>query len=91
VDLRSVLAALAEEGARAVRVDSGGALLGALLEAGLLHEVALLVHPRVVGSGGRRWTGSARAGADLVLVEQERPGGDLVWLRYRVVGAQERR
>jgi 2,5-diamino-6-(ribosylamino)-4(3H)-pyrimidinone 5'-phosphate reductase len=39
VDLRAVLAALAEEGARAVRVDSGGALLGALLDAGLLDEV----------------------------------------------------
>lgn len=86
VDLRAVLVALAQEGARSVRVDSGGALLGALLGGGLLDEVALLVHPCVVGSGGPRWTGSAQVGAGLVLVEHEGLDDGLVWLRYRVAG-----
>jgi 2,5-diamino-6-(ribosylamino)-4(3H)-pyrimidinone 5'-phosphate reductase len=88
VDLPAALAALAAEGARAVRVDSGGGLLGALLDAGLVDEVDLLVHPYVVGSGPRRWTGAARATA-LDLVEVESAGGGLVLLRYRAAAAWE--
>jgi len=89
VDLRAALAALAADGARAVRVDSGGDLLGALLDAGLLDEVGLLIHPYLAGAGGGHWTGRARAGARLALVEDSRPGGDLLWLRYRVTGPRE--
>ena len=44
---------------RNVRVDSGGALNGALLRAGLVDEVSLLVHPRIVGGDGPRWYGNA--------------------------------
>ncbi|WP_231913871.1 MULTISPECIES: hypothetical protein [unclassified Rhodococcus (in: high G+C Gram-positive bacteria)] len=45
-----------------VRVDSGGALIGALLGAGLLDEVSLLVHPRLPGvRTDRLWHGSAPA------------------------------
>jgi len=50
--LAAALTALAERhGARVVRVDSGGALIGALLERGLLCQVSLLGHPVLAGRG----------------------------------------
>lgn len=70
-----------------VRVDSGGALNGALLRAGLVDEVSLLVHPCIVGGDPARWHGSAPA----VTLEPAEVGlleGDLVWLRYRVGAAE---
>ena len=73
-------------GVETVRVDSGGALTGALLDAGLVDEVSLLVHPLFAGpAGDRRWHGGAAppAGA-LELVASEALDGGLVWSRYRV-------
>ena len=65
VDLVAVLAMLAErEGAEVVRVDSGGALTGALLDAGLVDELSLLVHPCVVGGAtDPRWHGPVPSSA----------------------------
>ena len=40
-------------GVRVVRVDSGGALNGVLLRAGLVDELHLLVHPVLAGQAGR--------------------------------------
>lgn len=59
VDLAAMLTALRERyGTRVVRVDSGGALNGALLDATLVDEVSLLVHPALVASAHRRpWHG----------------------------------
>jgi 2,5-diamino-6-(ribosylamino)-4(3H)-pyrimidinone 5'-phosphate reductase len=45
VDLGAALSALGTRGAKVVRVDSGGLLTGALLRAGLVDEISLLVHP----------------------------------------------
>ena len=60
VDLAAALAPSAgSTGARMVRVDSGGALIGALLDAGLVDELSLLVHPVLVGGSVPRWFGSA--------------------------------
>ena len=44
-----------------MRVDSGGALNGALLRAGLVDELSLLVHPVLVGDAPR-WYGSPPPG-----------------------------
>ena len=44
-----------------MRVDSGGALNGALLRAGLVDEISLLVHPVLVGDAPR-WHGSPPPG-----------------------------
>lgn len=66
-----------------VRVDSGGALAGAMLDLGLIDEVSLLVHPRLVGSEAR-WFGNQAMEPTLALVAAEPLPGDLVWLRYRV-------
>jgi 2,5-diamino-6-(ribosylamino)-4(3H)-pyrimidinone 5'-phosphate reductase len=87
VDLAAALRALAQrDGIEVVRVDSGGVLIGALLGAGLLDEVSLLVHPCLVGEqGDRRWYGSVSplAGAlDLIACQTWDDG--LVWLRYRL-------
>lgn len=89
VDLHEVLRRLGEdEGARVVRVDSGGALIGALIEAGLLDELSLLVHPVLAGDGGTRvWHGAARrAGTGLRLVANDSLRGGVVRLAYRPAG-----
>ncbi|GAA3382618.1 dihydrofolate reductase family protein [Cryptosporangium minutisporangium] len=87
VDLRAALAALAGRGASTVRVDSGGALTGALLAQGLLDEVSLLVHPVFAGHGGHhRWFGPSHPPARAFTLAGNETIGDLVWLRYRASG-----
>jgi 2,5-diamino-6-(ribosylamino)-4(3H)-pyrimidinone 5'-phosphate reductase len=85
VDLAEALSALGERhGARVVRVDSGGGLIGALLGRGLLDELSLLVHPLLAGPGQRIWSGGAQVPAgtfDLVVADTLEHG--LGWLRYR--------
>jgi 2,5-diamino-6-(ribosylamino)-4(3H)-pyrimidinone 5'-phosphate reductase len=91
VDLAAALGVLAErEGARLVRVDSGGALIGALLGGGLVDELSLLVHPCVAGAAGdRRWHGGGPIPASPLEHLASEPLGDgLVWLRYRVVSKE---
>jgi 2,5-diamino-6-(ribosylamino)-4(3H)-pyrimidinone 5'-phosphate reductase len=84
VDLGAVLDALAgSHGAGVVRVDSGGALLGALLAADLLDELSLLVHPLVVG-GTQRWFGSAGCPVTRFALAAAQPvGHGIAWLHYR--------
>ena len=79
VDLAEVLDVLGRRGVRTVRVESGGALVGALLDLGLLDELALLVHPVLVGAG-RRWCSGRRL--DLRHAGTEVFEGGAVWLRY---------
>jgi 2,5-diamino-6-(ribosylamino)-4(3H)-pyrimidinone 5'-phosphate reductase len=85
VDLAAALGALGDRhGARVVRVDSGGGLIGAMLRRGLLDELSLLVHPLLAGPGQQIWSGGAQAQAgafELIAAEALEPG--LVWLRYR--------
>jgi 2,5-diamino-6-(ribosylamino)-4(3H)-pyrimidinone 5'-phosphate reductase len=81
VDLVEVLDTLGGRGARVVRVDSGGVLLGALFDLGLVDELALLVHPVVVGAD-RRWSEGHEFG--LQPVNTEVFEGGVVWLRYCV-------
>jgi 2,5-diamino-6-(ribosylamino)-4(3H)-pyrimidinone 5'-phosphate reductase len=81
VDLVEVLDTLGDRGARVVRVDSGGALLDVLLDLGLVDELALLVHPVVVGAG-RRWSEGHEFG--LQPVNTEVFEGGVIWLRYCV-------
>lgn len=86
VDLAAALEALGErEGATVVRIDSGGALIGALLRGRLVDELSLLVHPCLAGPGGRAWHGPEQAPATrLEPIAAEPLDGGLVWLRYRV-------
>jgi 2,5-diamino-6-(ribosylamino)-4(3H)-pyrimidinone 5'-phosphate reductase len=85
VDLAAALRALGErEDAEVVRVDSGGALIGALLRGGLVDELSLLVHPRVAGAAGdHSWHGSSPTPTlPLERLTSESLAGGLVWLRY---------
>jgi 2,5-diamino-6-(ribosylamino)-4(3H)-pyrimidinone 5'-phosphate reductase len=80
VDLAEALDLLSSRHhAKLVRVDSNGRLLAVLLELGLIDELALLVHPVVVGKG-QRWTQADRH--DLRLANTEEFEGGVVWRRY---------
>jgi len=98
VDLRAALELLAaEHGVTRVRVDTGGALSGALLAAGLVHELSLMVYPllsggaeehtfnRLVAPGGV--LGEA-ASATLGLVGVDRLDSGVARLRYEVPATQ---
>jgi 2,5-diamino-6-(ribosylamino)-4(3H)-pyrimidinone 5'-phosphate reductase len=93
VDLSHLLDVLASDhGVERVRVDSGGTLNGALLRAGLVDEISLLVAPYAVGG---RSPATMFVADDLVddavtrleLSGVERLRGDTVWLRYEVTRA----
>jgi 2,5-diamino-6-(ribosylamino)-4(3H)-pyrimidinone 5'-phosphate reductase len=93
VDLRAALEELnARHGVELVRVDSGGTLNGALLRAGLVSEVSVLVNPCLVGGAT---AGTIFQSPDLAepggviplkLIHLEQVADDAVWLRYEVVG-----
>jgi len=84
VDLPAVLDHLAAEyGAGLVRVDSGGALLGALLTAELVDELSLLVHPLLVGGTHRWWGDAAVRPTNWRLVQARDVGDGIAWLHYR--------
>ena len=91
VDLRLALETLAAlHSVRTVRVDSGGALSGALVRARLVDEVSVLLEPVLVGGetarGFLRGPDPAFPGdvARLRLTHLERFDDGLVWLRYDV-------
>jgi 2,5-diamino-6-(ribosylamino)-4(3H)-pyrimidinone 5'-phosphate reductase len=92
VDLRLALQELnASYQVNVVRVDSGGILNGALLRAGLVDEVSVLVNPCLVGGTTPRsiFTApdltSSEGVIPLKLIHVENMRGDSVWLRYEVV------
>jgi 2,5-diamino-6-(ribosylamino)-4(3H)-pyrimidinone 5'-phosphate reductase len=92
VDLRAALEELAaRHGVRLVRVDSGGTLNGALLRAGLVSEVSVMVCPVVVGGAGSgsifRLDAVADAPISLRLTRVEQLDGGAVWLLYEVAGS----
>lgn len=85
VDLAEALRRIgAQFGVRRLMVDSGPGLTRALLDAGLVDEVSLLLHPLVVGTTGRRAFEGA-AGAAFHLEGEQRLEGGVLHLRYRVV------
>ena len=85
VDLETALERLqARYQVRTVRVDSGGTLNAALLRAGLVDELSLLVHPVLAGASARPLFADAKPlSSSLRLFSQARLPGGLVWLRYR--------
>ena len=91
VDFRAAFEWLnADAAVQTVRVDSGGALSGVLLRAGLLHEVSVLLEPVLVGGTSARtfMRGpdplSAEDVRDLALISARPLQDGVVWLRYRV-------
>lgn len=67
-------------------VDSGPTLTRALLDAGLVDEVSVLVHPVVVGAGGRQMFAGVRFSRELELAPQRTLESDVAHLRCRLVG-----
>jgi 2,5-diamino-6-(ribosylamino)-4(3H)-pyrimidinone 5'-phosphate reductase len=89
VDLAAALDTLAgEHGVERVRADCGGRLAGALLHAGLVDEVSLLVYPVVAGVGHADWyvapEGATSPPPKLRRTKLEPVGDELVWTVYRV-------
>jgi 2,5-diamino-6-(ribosylamino)-4(3H)-pyrimidinone 5'-phosphate reductase len=81
VDLAEALDILGRRGARTVRVDSSGALLRACLTLDLIDELALLVHPVLIGSG-ERWYDTRQLNLRHVGTEVFTDG--VLWTRYCV-------
>jgi 2,5-diamino-6-(ribosylamino)-4(3H)-pyrimidinone 5'-phosphate reductase len=91
VDLGAALLELnRRHGVRTVRTDSGGTLNGALLRAGLVDEISLLVAPSLVGGMSPRSffrapdLESPEGVVGLRLFHVEKLRHDVVWLRYEV-------
>ncbi|MEJ2601087.1 MAG: RibD family protein [Anaerolineales bacterium] len=91
VDLRRALEGLsAKYGIRTLRVDSGGTLNGALLRAGLVDEVSLLIAPLLVGGESPQSifvapdVSSPEQAIPLRLTHFEPVGEGRLWLRYQV-------
>ncbi|KAB1186594.1 MULTISPECIES: dihydrofolate reductase family protein [Haloferax] len=94
VDLAAALATLESAyDAQTVLVDSGGTLSGVLLRAGLVDEVSVLAHPRLVGGESARTfcrgpdpgPTMADEGIELRRRAVELLDDGLVWLRYDTV------
>lgn len=85
VDLASALALLRSDlDAETVLVDAGPGLVGALLEAGLVDEISLIVAPRVVGARRLGLFDRVASAPALEPIDQEtREGNALLRLRVR--------
>jgi len=91
VDLRAALEALNDRyGVMVLRVDSGGVLNGALLRAGLVDEISVVINPYLVGgiSPSSIYVApdlnSQHGVIPLRLAQVESLSGQAIWLRYEV-------
>lgn len=92
VDLADALDKIgARLGVRTLMLEGGGGINGSFLRAGLIDEVSVLVAPVADGRvGAPALFDVAEAGVAprrLALEHVERRADDVLWLRYRVVGA----
>jgi 2,5-diamino-6-(ribosylamino)-4(3H)-pyrimidinone 5'-phosphate reductase len=75
-------------GVRTLMLEGGGRINGAMLAAGLIDEVSLLVVPVADGRAGRPALFDLENGTAmprrLVLESVEQRTGDVLWLRYRI-------
>jgi len=76
------VAALKQENDRDLAVSGSGTLVRSLLDEAVLDELRLMIHPLVVGRGGRLFEGEGR-GAPLELVESETFPTGVLSLTYR--------
>ncbi len=95
VDLRQALEELNNRyGVQLIRVDSGGTLNGALLRAGLVDEVSVLVHPFLVGGATCQSMFKApelmseQGVITLKVTDIKKLKDDIMWLMYEVVKEQ---
>jgi 2,5-diamino-6-(ribosylamino)-4(3H)-pyrimidinone 5'-phosphate reductase len=89
VDLTLALEKIGERfGVKTLMLEGGGRINGAILRAGLIDEVSVLIAPIADGRIGTPALfdvdGDDGAPQRLTLESVERRAGDLIWLRYRV-------
>lgn len=91
IDIREALDTLNRDfGVETVRIDSGGTLNSVLLEAGVVDEVSVLIHPFLAGSrADPTMFDPVKAGypdlqVPLILTATEVVGNGLIWARYLV-------
>lgn len=87
VDLAVALEKIgARFGVRTLMLEGGGRINGAMLQAGLIDEVSVLVAPVADGRVGTPalFDASGATPRPLALEHVERRDGDVLWLRYRV-------
>ncbi|MGD8534203.1 MAG: RibD family protein [Candidatus Aminicenantes bacterium] len=92
VDLKKALKELYKQyEVKIIRVDSGGTLNGALLRAGLVDEISVLLNPCLVGSKGSNSLFKAldltesEGTIQLLLTHMEKLKDEVVWLRYETL------
>lgn len=87
VDLTLALEKIGERfGVKTLMLEGGGRINGAMLRAGLIDEVSVLVAPIADGRVGTPalFDVDDPVPQQLALESVERRGGDVIWLRYRV-------
>jgi 2,5-diamino-6-(ribosylamino)-4(3H)-pyrimidinone 5'-phosphate reductase len=91
IDMRAALDTLNREyGVKVVRVDSGGTLNSVLLQAGLVSEVSVLIHPIIAGGkADPTLADPLKAGISglqvpLTLESSEIVGNGIIWARYTI-------
>ncbi len=91
VDMRAALEALNRDyRVKVLRVDSGGTLNSVLLEAGLVSEVSVLIHPAIAGGkADPTLSDPLKAGipelrVSLQLQSAEVVGDGIIWARYHI-------
>jgi 2,5-diamino-6-(ribosylamino)-4(3H)-pyrimidinone 5'-phosphate reductase len=96
IDMRAALETLnRQHGVKVVRVDSGGTLNSVLLQAGLVSEVSVLIHPVIAGGfPDPTLADPLKAGirdlrVPLRLQSAETVGDGILWVRYLVQDRSE--
>lgn len=96
IDMRAALEALnRQHGVNVVRVDSGGTLNSVLLQAGLVAEVSVLIHPVIAGGlpdptlADPLKAGIRDLSVPLRLQSAETVGDGILWVRYLVQDRKE--
>lgn len=80
-DVAAEVTSLKQQAGKDIAVGASGTLVRFLLQAGLLDELTLLVHPVVVGAGRRLFEGGDEP-VPLTLLDSRRHGNGVVALRY---------
>lgn len=82
VDLRAMLAQLAERGLHRVLCEGGPHLLGSLQAAGVVDELCLTLSPMLAGPGGPRITAGVSVAPQSMRLVHVLTDGDLLFTRY---------
>lgn len=92
-NLSAVLEAIGREfGIRSISLQGGGILNGAMLAAGVIDELSLVIYPGLDGMGGipsifeyiGKVTDRPANGQSLELISVEKEAHGVVWIRYRL-------